>query len=95
MKGRRSRCRRVGLARATGGAVGVDHIEIKATHERTPGDAPIIEQIANVLAGHRDLIERRIGAHVLQWIGVADFGDVAGKVGGIAERLVGAVQQVA
>ena len=42
-----------------------------------------------------DLIERRIRAHVVQGIAVADIGDVARQVSRVAERLVGPMQQVA
>ena len=92
---RRARRGRVGFPRAAGRAVGVDDGEIEPAHERTPGDTLGIEQIADVLAGHRDLIERRVRADVLQRVAVADLGDVAGDMGCVAERLVGAVQKIA
>ncbi len=81
-----------GLTQAAGGAVGVDDGQVEAAHERPPGDALGIEQVADVAAGHRDLRALRVGADVVNRIVVTDHGQVARQMGCVGENLVAADQ---
>ena len=75
--------------------VGVDDREIETALEPAPGDASHIEQIADVAACHRDLVDGRVGAGVEQRIGIADHREIARAFACVAERLMGRMQQVA
>jgi hypothetical protein len=73
---------------AAGGGVRVDDGEIEAALEPAPADALGIEQIADIVAGHGDLVSTG-GADVPDRIGVADHRQFAGAVAGIGKCFVG------
>jgi hypothetical protein len=63
-------------AGAAGGAVGIGELEIEAAHEAAPGDAGVVEQIADVLAFECRLIGRA-RADVVTRIDVVDQRETA------------------
>src|SRR5579885_1200228 len=59
-------------ALASGGAVRVGDRQVETAHERTPRDSRGVEQIADILAGHLDLVAGGCRANVANRVGVAD-----------------------
>src|SRR5437879_6472096 len=57
---------------ATRSAVGIDNGQIETTHERSPSHAYRAQQIADVLAAHRDLISSGIRTNISDGIGIAN-----------------------
>jgi len=71
------RCRArqsAGTARAARRPVGIHDRQVEAAHEAAPAHARRVEQVADRLAAHLDLVARRVRANVPNRIGIANHG---------------------